>query len=402
MKKIYYLLTATFLLHAFNTQAQIVFLDNEFENFYYNVKQIDEFILRFNLKELLIQPDQSASYERDNRILLFDKNYYLDNSEYLNDFLSSIEKEHTVLSFYDSTWYAIADCNVTFQGKKDKITLILRTEQVKDDIYKWSIMDAKGDMLELTPRTQSDQLRLFPTDNEVNFIALRSVTTSNAPNITLYSENKHINDRLSVFNCLVYNKLLKINNVQTLSYCFTQVKGYKFFVKNFSRDEKNAGWLIFDVQKEVENEQNETADGGAFETAKQKVFQLYSLLSDYAKSPSNITMAKTIQALFYKAPRGYGFFGAKHIYDDIDVLFHKYSASYAYVSISDYLNTISNIAETGVSLSYQINDVKVNQLNDEIINVTYNVRITNNDDILYEYYAKATIQNGFIVDVVPL
>lgn len=403
-KKFYYfdILVAMFLFFSNTSQAQIVLPDNEFENFEYHIKQIDEFILRFNLKELLVQPDKSTQYKRDNRILLFDRDYYLDNSNELNEFLNSIEEQNTILSFYDSTWYAIAKCNVTFKGKKDKISLILRTEQVKDDIYKWSIIDAQGSILELTPKTQSDRLRLLPTDNEVNFIALQSITTDNSQNITLYNEKKHATDRLSVFDCLVYNKLLKIDNVQELSYCFTQVKGYKFFVKNFNREQMNAGWLIYDVHKETPKNLSRTSSDSAFMASKQNVLQLYNMLSDYAKNPADISLAQTIQSLFCKESNRYFIFSTIHIYDDIDVAFHNYSPSYAYASISDYLNSIDRITQSGIELSYHVDNFNMIQADDDNINMTYKVSLKNKDNILYEYQAKATLKDGFIVSIVPL
>ena len=400
MRKLYYLFVIIFSLITLSAQAQVVFQNNDFKNFDYNVKQVDEFILRFNLKELLIQPNQSDQYERDNRTLLFDKKYYLDNSEISNELLSAVENQQTTLSFYDSTWFAIADCNVTYLGKKNKLTLILRTEQVKDDIYKWSIIDAKGTMLELTPKTQSEKLRLLPTDNEVNFIALQSITTTNAHNITLYDTKTHINDRLSVFNCLVYNKLLKVDNVQELSYCFTQVKGYKFFVKNFTREAKNAGWLIYDVQKDNIQDQNEIA---SYDLAapEELITQFYLAISEYAKNPSDVANARTIQSLFYNTPKKYYFFGAKQIFDDIDVYLHKYSAPYAYVTISDYLNSIEKISKCDMTLNYSISDVKTIQSTQISAIVTYKISAENKNVILFEYYAKATIQDGLIVDIVP-
>ena len=135
------ILLAISLSFTHPANAQMLLLDNDFENFDYNVKLIDEFILRFNLKKLMVKPHQSDQYRRDNRILLFDKNYYLANSNEMNEFLNSIEEQNTILSFYDSTWYAIADCTVTYKGTKDKISLKLRTEKIRDDIYKWSSKD---------------------------------------------------------------------------------------------------------------------------------------------------------------------------------------------------------------------------------------------------------------------
>lgn len=405
MKKIKYVfLSLSILLFAHSAPAQVLFVDtnNEFENFDYNVKQIDEFILRFNLKELLIQPEQSNSYERDNRTLLFDKDYYLGNSDNLKEFLTSIEEQKTVLSFYDSTWYAIAECNVTFQGKKDRITLFLQTEQVVDDIYKWSIVDAHGTLLDLVPKTKSDRIRLLPTDNEVNFIALQSATTTNAPNITLYSSKAHANDRLSVFNCLVYNKLLKIDNVQELTYCFTQVKGYKFYVRNFTRNQKNAGWLIFNVEKEMIKEAKSPSEENIISDSSEMISRFYQLLSEYAKDPSNVSLAKTIQSQFLKKTKDVFFFGSKNIYDDINVFSRKYSPQYAYVAISDYLNTLDNVSKSGIALSYKVDEFKVLESDDSRSIVTYKVSIYNAESIVYDYYAKAQIQNDCFVSIVHI
>lgn len=403
MKKLFYIFTIFSLAFAGVTNAQIVYHDDKFEHFEYNVKLIDEFILRFNLKELLIQPDQSAQYERDNRMLLFDKDYYLANEEYLSHFLDAIEKQHTSLSFYDSTWYAIAECNVTMQGKKDKLTLVLRTEQVKDDLYKWSIIDARGKLLELTPKTTSDKLRMLPTDNEVNFIALQSVTTTNAPNITLYNIKTHVNDRLSVFNSLVYYKLLKVDNVQKLTYCFTQVKGYKFFVTNFAREADNAGWLIYDVQKDNCKSKSESANNdNTLLSAQQKVSQLYQMLSEYAKNPRLVTLARTIKSQFQNNQNTQYFFGAKHIYDDIDVYINQHSPLYAYVSIGDYLNSIENLSKDGMILSYQVSNLKIVKSTQNNLKASYKLCIYNNDTIIGEYYATATINNDLFVNIIPV
>lgn len=400
MKKIFFVITISLLIFSKIVSAQLIFSNNDFENFEYDIKQIDEFILRFNLEELLIMPDQSSQFERDNRILLFDKQYYLENQMFLNHFLDSIETQKTMISFYDSTWYAVAECNVTFQGKKDKLTLILRTEQVKDDIYKWSIVDAQGTILDLNPKSKSDRLRLLPTDNEVNFIALQSVTTTNSPNITLYNEKTHANDRLSVFNSLVYYKLLKVDNVQELSYCFTQVNGYVFFVKKFTRDEKNTGWLIYDVQQKKVEEGNNSCEDNTI-IAQKNISQFYNMLSDYAKVPNNITLARAIQALFYTPKKSF-FFGAKHIYNDLDIYFFKHYSPYAYVAISDYLNSLANITISGVVLSYKVSEFQLLSSDGNTINVSYLLKISNKEDIIGEYYTTATTQDGLIVNIVPL
>lgn len=384
------------------TMGQLQFSSSfdEFENFDYNIKQIDEFMLRFNLKELLVQPDQRSTWRNDNRVLLFDKSYYLQNETYLNSFIEEIDAQQVTLQFYDSTWFAIAECDVMFKGKKDKILLTLRTEQVKDDLYKWSIVDAFGVILDLNPKTQSDKLKILPSDNEVNFISLQSITTTNAPNITRYSKNGYSVDRLSVFNGLVYNKLLEIKTVSSLTYCFTQVKGYRFYVKKFVREEKNAGWLIYKVEKEnndkqpqIKNEQNNVS---------QIVVNLYKSLSDYSKSPANITLARNIKNMFISEQSKLYVFGAKHIYNDIDEFIMNHQSSYPYLSITEYLHSIENHSKQGLILQYHIQDITISSIKDGSMIATYRVKIHGNKEQNYEYDAKIILQDGKIKYIMPL
>ena len=382
-------------------QPQLVSTIDEFENFDYNIKQIDEFMLRFNLKELLIQPTQSATWENDNRVLLFDKLYYRQNEEVLNTFINEVKKQQVALHFQDSTWFAIAECDVVFKGKKDKITLKLRTEQVKDNIYKWSIVSAAGTILDLKPKTQSSNLKILPTDNEVNFISLQSVTTTNAPNITLFSKNGYEVDRLSAFNCLVYNKLLEIKTVNSLTYCFTQVSGYKMYVKKFVREEKNAGWLIYKVEKD---DNSITSNGNDKRNTIQQTIELfYKTLSDYAKSPENITLARNIKNMFVIDQSEPYIFGAMHIYNDIDAYVKKYrSPTPPYISITEYLNSVENISKQGVILSYSISDFALlNNTNNTTI-ATYRLSVLDGHNINYEYDTKATLKDGKIQNIIPL
>lgn len=242
--------TVILLFIAQTICAQVAYVgDAEFDHFDYNIKVMDEFMLRFNLQNAMITPEQDSMWRFDNRVLLFDREAYYSNQGLADSLIHAIEEQNVRINFSDSTWYAIAICQVLFKEKKDSINLILKTEQVQSDIYKWSIVDASGKIVELIPKTKSDRLRILPTDNDVDFMSLNPITTVNAPNIVLYSKNNYSVDRLSVFNTLVYNGLLQVQHVKELIYCFENVKGFRFYVKQFTRDHRNAGYLIYHVER---------------------------------------------------------------------------------------------------------------------------------------------------------
>ena len=64
-----------------------------------------------------------------------------------------------------------------------------------------------------------------------------------------YALTGYMPDKLSVFLTLVRSGLLKVNYVSDVEFVFFQVPGYKFSVKLFERESKNAGWLISSVSK---------------------------------------------------------------------------------------------------------------------------------------------------------
>lgn len=371
--------------------AQSFITDFEFENFDYNVKQIEEFMQRFNLNKILIQPTQSKEYIRLNRALLFDKNYYQTHSDSINEFLDAAESQNTILNFQDTSWYAIAECNVLFNGTKDSLILTLRTEQITHGIYKWSIVDATGKILQLSPEAKPNKVFILPTDNEVNFLSLKSVTTTNSRNVTLFSLNKYKNNELNVFNTLVYYKLLKIENVKRLTFCFNSVDGYKFYVKKFIRDEKNAGWLIYNITKvpQCDHINNEKVM-----TSTQLLEQFYARLTKYSQSPQNITLARSIKDMFLQEAGEPYIIGEKHICDDIN----DYSTT---LSITEYLHSIEQLHDKGITNSYSISNLDIKNITGDSVVAIYNVTIKNNNFNTTNYTAKTLIKNGLLVNIIP-
>lgn len=210
------------------------------------VKQIAEFMERFNLSELPpnLHPDDTLLREKA-YLMLFDRELIDRRQEEVRFLVQRLAAEKPRLSFTDTAWCAEAVCRAVLDGKPTRLTLVLRTEHVTGHRFKWVISDARGECLALTPKKSNPGLRINPTDNEVNFLSLHDVTKNEWQNILNYKASGTPLDGLSVFFALVQSGRLKIEYVEDLAYHFWK-PSYQFTVRDFRRDDFNAGWLISD------------------------------------------------------------------------------------------------------------------------------------------------------------
>ena len=215
------------------------------------VKQLDEFMRRFNLQDVpsLFQNEDTLLQEAYSMTAVFDFQVVKNRKDEVREFVATMLNNKVKLAYTDSNWVAIAHCNAVYKGKETTLTLDLATEKVKDYIYKWVIVGASGDILDLNPLKQNPGLAISPVDNEVNFISLNHITSVEGQNILNYKGKSANLDAMSVFFALVNSGQLQIKHVQQLEYRFTIAPFYEFTVRNFIRDAMNSGWLIADFRK---------------------------------------------------------------------------------------------------------------------------------------------------------
>lgn len=214
-------------------------------NYKYHVKQIDEFMSRFNGNSQAFD----STLTRDKLLIsLFDESYYIKNKDLSDKFISSIIANSSKLEFSGENWYAEALCNATYAGKSINLTLELKVERIKDNMFKWVICGAESNVLELSPSKRNPGLIVSPADNEINFMSLSHITKTEHKNILNYTTSYFKPEKLSVFYTLVYNGLVKISNVKALKYHF-EIGKYHFTVQYHSRDSYNSGWLISNIEQ---------------------------------------------------------------------------------------------------------------------------------------------------------
>lgn len=230
------------------------------DNFAWEVKQIDEFIERFNntdstLIQTYIVKNKAAALTRTNLIKsLFNFSRPDWNFSELNMFLTQVTSKNspTFISFFDDKWYANVNCSVIWDGKPKTVMLKLKVLR-QGSSTKWAIYDADAKFLSegksdipqpVIPKAVDENAFLNPMSHSLNFFNLDmvSIDTKNIANY-IYPQGQYSADFSSfITQCL--NHRIKIVSVKNVTYSFLQIKGWDMEIKQFNRSTKNSGWLI--------------------------------------------------------------------------------------------------------------------------------------------------------------
>lgn len=258
------------------------------ENFEWQVKQIDEFIDRFNnadytpIRQFL---KEQYDIETIDRLKLLKTLFNLEkawNREQVVQFLLDVSrsgnsrsgktssKEPPYLDFYDQNWYAALECQGLYRGKPQNFTLILSIQANEETgASKWVINSISADFLpdkdtaDLAFTLNGKSLgshTLNPASFGTDFMALVEALADTA-NYKNYISHEKANHTLLTFFDLLYQQQLVFQQVNHITYHFLQVPGWVFQVENFPRQTNNSGWLInqllpmSDAEKEVYQKQ---------------------------------------------------------------------------------------------------------------------------------------------------
>lgn len=212
------------------------------EDFARHVKSVEEFMNRFNGSEAYPGLNTSAiDFREQNLYSLFDIEMSSQMKAYSKAFVSSVIQNNIQLSFCDTTWFALAECEVKYKGKNHQINLILRP-RCEGDRKWWSFFGAKGIIGGLLPK--STPARILPMEHETEFMELSSIFNNDLNNIMGYCADNCLPDQLTAFLALAQAGTIKFNHVTNLRIIFLQVPGHIFTIETVGRRGRNAGWLI--------------------------------------------------------------------------------------------------------------------------------------------------------------
>ncbi len=240
------------LLMAHITLGQNTPMHFDDENFAYKVKQVDEFIERFNnTNETLIKDYLKDRYQlevsREQLVIsLFDASNPGWNREQVSQFLEDVvhQKEPPYLSFYDQDWYAKVICEGVYKEEKVNFTLVLSIKNnAHKDAVNWGINSMEATFMGLSGDVDSD-IVLPPNSHGTDFLELKHIFS--APQDYMGQAG----DKSSPINKLLKSmakRELAFKQVKKVSYHFMQLDHWIFKVEEFDRMEKNNGWLISEL-----------------------------------------------------------------------------------------------------------------------------------------------------------
>ena len=239
-----------FLFFPYALPAQLLYAEHE-EQFAYQVKQIDEFMERFNNENTLIRDYLSKQYlqfEVDRTDLLkslfnlenprLDKEAVVAFIEQVND-----PDDPTMLSFYEGDWFAEVKSSVLYKGREQELFLLLSIEQAENGGSKWVIEEVYADFLKVPENPSDSSAFLNPMSHATDFMGLSKVFEQ-PENIGGYLSADKKRSQLSRFVDEMQNHTISFQHVEDIAYHFLQIDGWIFTVEDFQRQGKNAGWLI--------------------------------------------------------------------------------------------------------------------------------------------------------------
>ncbi len=228
----------------------------------FKVKSIDEFFQRFNYEvnykgePVVTQNDTVNSLlemKRKSLTTLLDFETFLDkdrNTDSISTkFLDYVMERGSKINYADTTWYAEAISSFKMNNKVYPITLYLRTEQVKDVIYKWVIQDVESPLFSNLTDSVSSVHSIFPGAHGTSFITLPETINLNAKNVQSFFYKGYKPNLLSVYAYLIENGLISMQKVTKVIY-HIEIGDYKVKVERYDKlNSYNNGWLISEITK---------------------------------------------------------------------------------------------------------------------------------------------------------
>ena len=218
----------------------------------FRVKQIDEFFARFNFETNFmgeaIQDSTDKEMRKKNLLTLVNLDKFKDKDNktdsVLNRFVDYVIDKNIKIHYADSTWAAEAIGSVMYEGKKYDITFTLKTEQIKDVIYKWVVTEIETPLFKKFPVKPKNVITISPAEHGIGFMTLPETFNLNKSAVGTTFEKGYQRNNLVLFDYLMSSGKMKMNAIIKVKYHFS-TKDVDFDVERIEKDkEYNQGWLI--------------------------------------------------------------------------------------------------------------------------------------------------------------
>ena len=251
---------------SFPLHAQLVGEMDDESKLYAQSKQVNQFFRRFNGEE-----DEKGNryYPRDKQFrnvklrkkylsILFDESNKGIDASLKTEFVKYVlDKEaSSILDFHGKEWFSEVQTTFSLNGKLHPVTLFMELE--KDHLgYKWIIRNVRADLFSQVFNHDTTKVGRFlhPLSHELDFMNLRKAF-AHTDSISQYTAKDFRPDQLSVFLYEVRKGNLKFVTVNEVKFHFFQLNGWYFELAQFNRPGYNTGWLISNLVK-LKNDEEE-------------------------------------------------------------------------------------------------------------------------------------------------
>jgi len=233
-------------------------------NMILQVKQLDEFIGRFNYSQDIFGNPISDPFRKkisreeyieslfdnqdprlDGNSAEFDPLYTQRITRFISEVIDPDNPKY--LDLDSKLIFAVAS-SIFIQNKQEITIELVLNKEVSDRMSKWVIAGVRKDLpgSGSMPANDSTISIIPPTSNETNFIALNRVFEDTA-HIPDFFHSDFIRDNLSLLEYKIATHDLRFKGVESITYHILDIPGWVIVVRNFNRDSMNSGWLISDL-----------------------------------------------------------------------------------------------------------------------------------------------------------
>ncbi len=257
MKK--YAILICFWLSAFVAYSQEGISFDERYAFEKRVKQVEQFVGRFNGTENLKGEKIQVTKEADRKGIwttLLSPNLKAQNPKFFQAVLDSKAQ----LSMNSNEIFALVRCKVRFEGKSESMNLTMQNEGDPQKGFRWAIRGAKADFLAV--KAAKPKLGMVsPASHNLNFIDLKKALTSDKANLPNYAWLGYEPDYLTLVLYLIKTNQIQVEYVEDVSFFFLDIKDWvvrlDYFGGNENNSNANAGWLISDLLEHENTKKHE-------------------------------------------------------------------------------------------------------------------------------------------------
>ena len=225
----------------------MTFHDSPTPEMTYRIKQLNEFIDRFNL--VITNMVNGTIDETDNSIyMLFDQeeSQLKRPNQTTQKFVGTLSSlnDRAYLSVCSNSIYAKLASQVTYNNKANRLNLILKKNCESNTESYWNICGVTDSPFSIDNITEGvDNNFISPKANELAFSRLNDYFITDTYPENVFSEDYNY-DQLSVFIYLLKTRQIQYDGANTITYYIFDIPGWVIELKYFDRNNLNSGWLV--------------------------------------------------------------------------------------------------------------------------------------------------------------